>query len=200
MKIKQLLRHTTILLRTALLLGAIAFVNVQRTEAQTAEQLAAMPNAFETMDPASIIGDGQYYYIQFYDDGTLRSYLTDCGIEKKALTKDFLPSNNRLWTLEKVNDTQFRLKSKSGHYLGLARFENASGDRYGCVDNINNAVTLTFHQNGDGYDLSPASNQSVVMYRVAGKEWVDDLANEDHSNHTVPVARLRFVRLKSNAK
>ena len=58
MMIKQLLRHTTILLRTALLLGAATFVNDEQVKGQTAAQWAQMPDAFETMDPATIIGDG----------------------------------------------------------------------------------------------------------------------------------------------
>ena len=63
MMMKQFLRYTTLLLRTALLLGAATFVNVQQAEGQTAAQWAQMPDAFETMDPASIIGDGNYYYL-----------------------------------------------------------------------------------------------------------------------------------------
>ncbi len=59
MKMKQLLRHTSSLLRTALLLGAAALITIP-TQAQT----AGLPDAFETMDPATIIGDGNYYYIQ----------------------------------------------------------------------------------------------------------------------------------------
>ena len=69
MMMKQLFKHTTSLLRTALLFGAIAFVNIPQVQAQTPEQLAEMPNAFETIeDPNSVIGNGEYYYIQFYFD------------------------------------------------------------------------------------------------------------------------------------
>ena len=71
------------MLRTALLLGALAFVNTQEIQAQT----AGLPDAFETMDPGDIIGDGNYYYIQFYE-GSVRSYLTDCGVNKRARAKD----------------------------------------------------------------------------------------------------------------
>ena len=75
-------------------------------KAQTAEQRAAMPDAFETMDPASIIGDGKYYYVQFYpSDHSTCSYLTDRGVNKMVAAKDFLPNaNNRLWTLEAAGD------------------------------------------------------------------------------------------------
>ena len=58
MKMKQLLRYTTSLLRTAFLLGAMALINTPTTA-----QMAGLPDAFETMDPATIIGDGNYYYI-----------------------------------------------------------------------------------------------------------------------------------------
>ena len=99
MIMKQLFRHTSTLLRTALLFGAILLF-ATGAKAQTQEEWAAMPDAFETMNPASIIGDGQYYYIQFYQRAHDKcSYLTDCGVNKRARVKDFLPyANNRLWT------------------------------------------------------------------------------------------------------
>lgn len=53
--------HISTLLRTALLLGAILLFGTG-----VKGQTAGLPDAFETMDPATIIGDGQYYYIQFY--------------------------------------------------------------------------------------------------------------------------------------
>ena len=116
MNMKQFLRYTSTLLRIVLLLGAIVLLNIPAT-AQTAEQWAEMPDAFETMDPVSIIGDGNYYYIQFYTTAHDRcSYLTDCGVNQIARSKDFLPyANNRLWTLLSVGDdnsTHFYLKNK----------------------------------------------------------------------------------------
>lgn len=193
MKIKQLLRHTTILLRTALLLGAVTFASVPM-EAQT----AGLPDAFETMDPAEIIGDGNYYYIQFYD-GSIRSYLTDCGVDAKALTKDFLPyTNNRLWTLVSVGvSNQFKLRSKDGHYLSFGTFESTN-NRYGCKANYADATTFVFNQNGDGYDISDVNNQSYMLYRPTNHEWTD-LANIDNKSYNKYLSRLRFVQLKSNS-
>ena len=64
MIMKQLFRHTSSLLRTALLLGAAALFNVLPTQAMTEAELKEMLNAFETKTPT--IDDGQYYYIQYY--------------------------------------------------------------------------------------------------------------------------------------
>ena len=58
---KQLFRHTSSLLRTALLLGAAALFNVLPTQAMTEAELKEMLNAFETKTPT--IDDGQYYYM-----------------------------------------------------------------------------------------------------------------------------------------
>ena len=195
MMMKQLFRQTATLLRTALLLGAMILVNTQ-TQAQ-----AQLPDAFETMDPASIIGNGEYYYIQFYY-GNMRSYLTDCGVEKKALTKDFLPyAHNRLWTLLPAGDgnaTHFKLRNKAGNYIGYKRFSDATGDRYGIVSSFADAVILVSNQNKDGYDISRASDLNNVMYRTGAGEWTD-LANIGHNNHTYDNGRLRFVKLKNNS-
>ena len=124
MKIKQLLRHTTILLRTALLLGAIAFVNVQRTEAQPVSITADMPDAFETKTP--VIGDGQYYYIQFYEELVYSPYLFcpflgEAGNDGDNINAmDYMPfAPNRLWTLEEAGNGRFKLKSKRGNYIYL---------------------------------------------------------------------------------
>lgn len=200
---KQLFRHTSTLLRTVLLFGVFSFVNTQ-SKAQTPEQWAAMPDAFETMDPASIIGDGNYYYIQFYtSQHDICSYLTDCGVNKMAATKDFLPyANNRLWTLESAGDdnaTHFILRNKAGHYISFGRFENK--DRVGCVDNSGAASILTFNNLGDGYDISAAANSDYPMFRNGpGQEWATELPYNvtrrgSYADHT----RLRFAKLKSNA-
>ena len=193
MKMKQLFRYTTSLLRTALLLGAMAIVNTQHTQAQT----AGLPDAFETMAPGDIIGDGNYYYIQFYE-GSVRSYLTDCGVNKRARAKDFLPyTNNRLWTLVSVGiANQFKLRNKDGHYIKFGTFESAS--RYGCVDNSTDASILTFHKDNNGCYISEASNQGQILYRPSHNEWAD-LANIDDKGYNRPLARLRFAKLKSNS-
>ena len=194
MKMKQLLRYTTSLLRTALLLGAIAFVNTQQAAAQTAEQLAAMPNAFETVDPTTIIGDGQYYYIQFYYNGPI-SYLTDRGLNMRVWASDFLPSNNRLWTLVSAGNNQFKLMSKAGNYLGYAKFENQNS-RYGSVGS-DNAVTFTFRQEQDGYNIFDVTN-SGLLSRYDNNEWTDFPYRDDRQTHR-NYGLMRFAKLKSNA-
>ena len=193
MKMKQLLRYTSTLLRAALLLGALALLNIPAVQAQT----AGLPDAFETMAPGDIIGDGNYYYIQFYE-GSVRSYLTDCGVNKRARAKDFLPyTNNRLWTLVSVGiANQFKLRNKDGHYIKFGTFESAS--RYGCVDNSTDASILTFHSDNDGCYISEASNQGQILYRPSHNEWAD-LANIDDKGYNRPLARLRFAKLKSNS-
>ena len=137
--IKRLLKHTTILLRTALLLGAVTFASVPMKAGTV-----VLPDAFDTMDPADIIGDGNYYYIQFYEQSrNIYSYLTDCGVNVNARAKDFLPyANNRLWTLENAYDgdaTHFKLRNKDGHYL---YFGSGGAARDKCVDNVGNASIL----------------------------------------------------------
>lgn len=208
MTMKLLFKHTsTIILRAALLLGAMAFVNTQ-TKAQTAAQWAEMPDAFETMSPSDIIGDGNYYYIQFYqDDHTKCSYLTDCGVNKIAKSKDFLPyAYNRLWTLVSANDgnaNHFYLKNKAGHYISFGTFESKS--RVGCVDNSGSASILTFHSLGDGYDISRASDDGssegvFPMYRPSYVEWAELAYNSKKGSSSVfNVFRLRFAKLKSTA-
>ena len=87
MTMNRLFRHTiTSTLRLALLFGAIMLVN---TQTQIKAQTAGLPDAFETMDPASIIGDGNYYYIQFYN-GSDRSFLSDQGSGNDLRSKDYV--------------------------------------------------------------------------------------------------------------
>ena len=209
MIMKQLFRHTSTLLRSALLLGAMAFVNIQQTQGQTAAQLAEMPNAFETIEnPNTIIGNGQYYYIQFYHDDKI-SYLTDCGLSKKAGTKDFLPSNNRLWTMERVGDSnQFKLKSKTGYYIGLAKFEGASGNRYGSVASADDAVTFEFQSNSTyGYSILDTQNHYFngiedrglgLLGRYNNQEWNTDLSILQNDNTGKGNSQMHIAQLKSN--
>lgn len=213
MKMKQLLRYTTSLLRTALLIGAIILANIQQTQAQTAEEWAEMPDAFETMDPASIIGDGKYYYIQFYQAAHDQcSYLTDCGVNERARSKDFLPfANNRLWTLEAAGDdvtNHFKLRNKDGHYIQFGTFRGDGGDkpRVGCVDNFAAGSILTFHPIGNdgyhnGYYITAfnGGSETYPMYRPSYVEWAELAYNTSYSSSIADVFRLRFAKLKDNA-
>lgn len=195
MIMKQLFRHTTSLLSSALLFGALTFVGTQPAQAQTAEQWAAMPNAFETIeDPNSVIGNGEYYYIQFYYNGPI-SYLNDCGVSKKALASDFLPSNNRLWTLESAGNGQFKLKCKDGNYLGFGRFNNQ--DRYGGVVNSEDAIVFTFGQFNGGYYIKRAASDHV-LYRNNNAEWADFPYGDGRDSQKY-YGHMRIVKLKSNA-
>lgn len=82
MIMKQLFRHTSTLLRSALLLGAMAFVNIQQTQGQTAAQLAEMPDAFETVDPTTVDWSQEpYFYIQFFE-GNVHSFLGEYGLSE----------------------------------------------------------------------------------------------------------------------
>ena len=208
MTMKQLFRHTTSLLRTALLFGAIAFVNIPQTLAQTADQLAEMPNAFETIDdPNTVIGNGQYYYIQFYRDNKI-SYLTDCGKDKKATTADFLPSNNRLWTFESAGDGKFKLKSKTGHYIGYKNFESASGPRYGSLgeEEAGNAVIFEFqNHNTYGYSILDTQHDDInnrgrgLLGRYDNSEWNPELSILENNNTGKMNSQMHIAKLKSNA-
>ena len=199
-------------------LAALTFMNPQTVQAQTAEQLAQMPNAFEYIEtPASVIGNGEYYYIQFYNNRTSvypkPSYLTDCGSSKKAGTKDFLPSDNRLWTMERVTDNQFKLKSKTGHYIGYATFENASRFRYGSVDNANDAVTFEFQYNSTyGYSILDTQNHYIttvndvtedrgpgLLGRYNNNEWNSELSIIQNDNTGKMNSQMHIAKLKSNA-
>ena len=213
MKMKQLLRYTTSLLRTALLLGTMILINITG-QAQTAVQWAEMPDAFETMDPASIIGDGNYYYIQFYQLTHIQcSYLTDCGVSQKAMTKDFLPyANNRLWTLVRVDDndnTKFKLRSKAGNYLSFGSYGNQQ--RVICVNSPENASILQVNSLGtgvgDGYDISTVANPNFPMFRNGAtvdnkfipNEWDELPYNVSRRGGYSDATRMRFAKLKSTA-
>ncbi len=192
---KHISRYTTLLLRTTLLFGAMMLINITG-EAQTPEQLAEMPNAFETVTPT--INDGQYYYIQFYDNTGLISYLTDRGVNKRAWASDFLPSNNRLWTLVSANDgddTHFKLMSKEGNYIGYDKFEIAN-KRYGSVNNFESAITFILRSEQDGYNIFDVTNNGLPV-RYENYEWTDLPWGDDRqSNRNKNL--LRFVKLKSN--
>lgn len=214
MKMKQLLRYTTSLLRTALLLGVLTFVNIS-AQAQTAEQ---MPNAFETVAPNinsdnTIIGNGEYYYIQFYYNGRI-SYLTDRGDSKRAWVSDFLPSNNRLWTLvsagvdEETGEKLFKLKSKTEHYIGYKKqWDGSNGWRYVSLESADDAAIFKIQVSGDGYNIIDENNKYYdkdnnpsegLLGRFSNSEWTD-LPIIKNDNSGKQNGRMHFVKLKDNA-
>ena len=191
MKMKQLLKDTSSLLRTALLLGAMILVNTQPTQAQTAEQLAAMPDAFETMDPSTIIGDGNYYYIQFYMGNDI-CYLSDQGANNALRSKDYIPfAKNLQWTLESTGTVnQFRLKSLSGNWAYL------DGTTYKSANIVGTASTFTFYNHsGGGYEIGTTSVANKTMAGNNSSDLWVEVYNNDKGN-----ARccLRIARLKDN--
>ncbi len=190
MKMKQLFRHTTTLIRTALLLGALAFVTPQQTQAQNAEQLAAMPSAFDFKNPGDVIGDGNYYYIQFYFGSDI-SYLSDQGAGNNLRTKDYIPfAKNLQWTLVSTGtDNQFKLKSLNGVWAYLDGTYKGTNDE-------NAASTLTFYSHsGGGYDIGTTGAPTKAMAGNDNKgPWVE-VYNHDKGNVR---CRLRVAKLKDN--
>ena len=122
MIMKHLFRHTTSLLRTALLLGAVALFNISTIQAQPVSLTSDMPDAFEAKVP--VIGDGKYYFIQFYEEITyspylFQSFLGEEGEGRRVHAMDYLPfAQNRQWTQEPGSaSNKFKLKSKRGFYV-----------------------------------------------------------------------------------
>ena len=74
-----------------------------------------MPDAFETMDPATVIGDGNYYYIQFRFNNDI-TYLSDQGTGNALRSKDYIPfAKNLQWTFVSTGTSnQFKLRSMNG--------------------------------------------------------------------------------------
>ena len=197
MTMKRLLRHTSTLLRTVFLLGAMILVNTQQIQAQV------MPDAFETVDPSTIIGNGKFYYIQFYEDLKTtcfdRAYLSDTGAGGELWTKDYIPfAKNILWTLEATGTTnQFRLKSGEGNYIYL---DSNDANKYKLTSDQGNATILTFYHRSDGgYEISTAANQNVSMCRDHRNVWAF-VANYsvNGDRHTYIGNCLRFAQLKDN--
>jgi len=199
MIMKQLFRHTTSLLRTALLLGVLAFVNTQAKA-----QIAGLPDAFETMDLTanpSIIGDNNFYYIQFFDGderSMTRCYLSDQGAGNNLRSKDYLPfAKNIQWTLVSAGGSNFYLKS------GLNNFVKLEGTNYKSTNNQGEATLLTVYKMPDGshYEISTVANPANAMYRDRGRVWTDIIDGShiyDHQDHHMTRCYLRIARLKDN--
>ena len=190
---KQLLRYTSTLLRAVLLFGILAYINIP-TKAQT----ATMPDAFETVDPTTIIGNGNYYYIQF-NNGDIHSFLGEFGESKKLTAKDYIPyANNIMWTLERTDtDGQFKLKSKNNYYVYKSYEQDPKySDRYHYYFKSSQTETpavFTLVQRGDLFVIQEVG-QTYCLGRDHGNEWGDifDFASDS------PHAKLRFATLKPN--
>lgn len=191
---KFLSQHIANSLSAALLLGALLLLGTPM-KAQTKN----IPDAFETMDPAKIIGDGYYYYIQFYN-GSDRSFLSDQGELNNASSKDYIPfAKNIQWTLESTGTAgQFYLKSGNGRYIYL------DGSNYKCSSTHKSALTIAERTNstsGGGYDISTVSAPNNAMGRPGSSGvapvWTD-ITSINHNNHRVLYTRLRIAKLKDN--
>ena len=185
MIMKQLFRHTTSLLRTALLLGAVALFNIP-TQAQT------MPDAFTTMDPTTIIGDGKWYYIQFYM-GDVRCYLADRGVGNIMHSKDFLPfAKDIQWTLIDAESGKFKLKSRMDdpHYVYY------DGTYFKITSDESEASLLTIRKqsSGDGYEIHVDGDADNAMrnFGSSSNVWGDiDKVQKNNARACLRIAELK---------
>ena len=184
----RLFRETSILLRTALLLGALALFNVLPTQAQT------MPDAFTTMDPTTIIGDGKWYYIQFYM-GDVRCYLADRGVGNNMHSKDFLPfAKDIQWTLIDAGSGKFKLKSRMDdpHYVYY------DGSKFKITSDESQASILTIRKqsSGDGYEIHVDGDADYAMRNSGNSSQVWGDIDKVQKNNAR--ACLRIAELKAN--
>ena len=201
MTMKLLFRHITSLLRTALLLGVSAIFNIQPTLAQT----EGLPDAFETIDPATAIGDTQnWYYIQFYDGAdqyniTDRSYLSDQGgSDHTARTKDYMPfAKDIQWQLEDAGNNQFYLKSRNGYYIHLDGTTYKCGSTKTALSITKRAEQYGVNKAGGGWDISTSSTATTAMTRQDKKVWAN-IIDGTHNSHRYPFTRLRVAKLKED--
>lgn len=198
MIMKQLFRHTSTLLRSALLLGAMAFVNIQQTKAQ-------LPDAFETIDPTQVDWSQEpYFYIQF-NEGNVHSFLAEYG-GNVMRGKDYTPyAKSMQWTLVNTGTTgKYYLKSKRGNYAAYdgSKYWRAysESDRNG-----KSYYVFTLSKRSDGYynivvdglirhDDSKNRDYEQVLGRENGYEWGGIRGFDINSSR----ALVRFVRLKPN--
>ena len=186
MKMKQLHRYISFLLRTTLLLGAMILVN---TQALTQE----MPDAFETVDPTTVDWSQEpYFYIQF-SEGDVHSFLGEYGLSEVMRAKDYVPFSKSIqWTLVPTGtDGEYYLKSLNGNYV---RQWPTNGNYCGASPAIDdNRYKFTLTRLSDGY--YELVRNSWCLGREDGKEWGRIRPGFAHNS---PRAPLRFARLKSN--
>ncbi|MCR5159154.1 MAG: hypothetical protein K6D37_08535, partial [Prevotella sp.] len=187
---KQLFRHTSTLLRTVMLFGAF-LLSETNAQAQTAEQLAAMPNAFIFENPGDVIGDGNYYYIQFRFGNDI-SYMSDQGNGNALRSKDYIPfAKNLQWTLVSTGTAnRFKLKSLNGIFAYL---DNGT---YKGTNNENTASTFTFdNHSGGGYYIGTTTDTNNAMAGNSNDGPWCEIWNNSKSNAR---CNLRVGKLKDN--
>ena len=212
MKMKQLHRYTTILLRTVLLLGGILLWGTNM-QGQPVSLTKDMPDAFETKTP--VIGDGKYYYIQFYEELTyspylFQSFLGEFGEGNIMHAKDYIPyAKNMQWTLVQGSASgQFKLMSKDGFY---AIWGHHTDTAHPTLDK--DCFMSTKTQTPTEFVLTPKTNlrdgftyyelkvvgEDNCMSRENGdeynREWADMIKNPSGNDHNY----VRFATLKPNA-
>ncbi len=140
MNIRQQSRRAASLLRAALLFGIMV--------------LAGLPSQAERTNPAeiyinptSIIGDGNYYRVQFVNNGI--AYLTENGSNQPVTSAAFDKENDgQLWRFI-ASGNNFRMQSKNGRYLIWSnnRFRTPTDEN----NTEDNAVVLNFYSRTNGY-------------------------------------------------
>ncbi len=187
---KQLFRHTSTLLRTVMLFGAF-MLSETNAQAQATVQLASMPNAFIFENPGDVIGDGNYYYIQFRIGNDI-SYMSDQGNGNALRSKDYIPfAKNLQWTLVSTGTAnRFKLKSLNGIFAYL------DNGIYKGTNNENTASTFTFdNHSGGGYYIGTTTDTNKAL---AGSDndgpWCE-IWNNSKSNAR---CNLRVGKLKDN--
>ena len=194
---KQLLRYTSTLLRTALLLGVLALVNTQESQAQTDAQRAAMPDGFETIN--NPVKD-EWYYIQFNING-MYPFLGEFGEGAVMRSRDYMPfSKNIQWALEDAGFNSdetpkqlYRLKSKNGFYV--------CSDGNNFISSKTQTPTL-FQLKGRGsllipgyYELTVDGTRQSLSRGNSNDEWTDIVRNGDNNRANL----FRFAKLKPTA-
>lgn len=197
---KLLFKHTISLLRTAMLIGVIAFVSTPQATAQPVSLTKDMPDAFETKTPT--IGDGQYYFIQFYEEVTyspylFQSFVGEFGEGNKMRACDYLPfAPNRQWRLVAGSDANhFKLQSKRGNFVYWNGTNFVSSSTQATEFSLNSRGS---HRTGyTYYELRVSEN--VNMGREKGNlsnyEWADLVAVGNGNVHGF----VRFATLKPTA-
>ena len=203
MRLKPFFRHTFDLLRTALMLGVIAFVNTQQTQAQPVSITPEMPDAFETIDidKTSVVGNGEYYFIQFYKEEIYSPYLYQSFLGEKGegqpmQAMDYMPfAPNRQWTLVAGSDANhFKLKSKRGFFA----YWDTAANVFKTTENESNASDFRYINRGSyrsGFKqlVASAGTNEISMCRYATSEWGQIV------NSTSNAGYVRFARLKPTA-
>ena len=166
---RQITRHTASLLR-AVLLGVMILIGLP-SQAQRTNP------AERYITPTSIIGDGNYYRVQFVTNDApayAYAYLTESGYNQVVRSAAFDEDNDgQLWTFIRVgNGNTFRMQSKNGRYIiwNDNRFRTPTA-----ANNTEaNAVTLGFFARNNYYfEIYRTDNNNGGMNRFGGGQYAE---------------------------